>query len=160
MKQKQIAATIAAALTAANASRRDRLADESDVRAAMITALKTGVGHRMAATVPAAYKYAAHRTAVAAVACGDLVAIYVGTISANSGSSPVTWFGVPSIRHVETWHSALTYDTWPLDRARIVITRRQALAWHRASMERAYGPLPTRAETLALRAARLAQVTV
>ena len=108
----------------------------------------------MAATVPVAYKYSAHRTAVAAVAVGDLVAIYIGTISANSGSSPVTWFGAPSIRHIASWHSALTYRTWPLDHARIVITRRQARAWHRASMECEYGPLPTRAETLALRAAR------
>ena len=154
MTQKKIAETITAALMAANGSRRDRLAEVSDVRAAVHDALQTGVGHRMAATVPTAYKYAAHRTAVAAVAVGDLVAVYIGTISANSGSSPVTWIGVPSIRHVESWHSALTYSTWPLDRARIVITRRQARDWHRASREREYGPLPTRAETLALRAAR------
>lgn len=153
-KAATIAATITAALTAANGSRRDRLADVSDVRAAVNDALKNGVGHKMAATVPAAYKYSARRTAVAAVAVGDLVAIYVGTISANSGSSPVTWFGVPSVRHVAAWHSDLTYRTWPLDRARIVITRRQARVWHRTSMEREYGPLPTRAETLALRAAR------
>jgi len=159
MTQKQIAATIAAALTAANGSRRDRLADDSDIRSALHDALKTGVGHKMASTVPAAYKYSAHRTAVAAVAVGDLVAVYVGTISANSGSSPVTWIGVPSIRHVESWHDALTYGTWPLDHARIVITRRQAWAWHRASRVREFGPVPTRAETLALRAAR-AQGTV
>lgn len=154
MTQKQIAATITAALAAENRSRRDRLAEVSDVRAAVHDALQHGVGHRMAATVPAAYKYSAHRTAVAAVAVGDLVAVYIGTISANSGSSPVTWIGVPSIRHVESWHSALTYSTWPLDRARIVITRRQARAWHRASREREYGPLPTPAETIVLRAAR------
>ena len=158
MTQKQIAATITAALAAANGTRRERIAEQWDIRAAVLDALKVGVGYRMAATVPAAYKYAAHRTAVAAVACGDLVAIYVGTISANSGSSPVTWFGVPSVRHVEAWHSALTYGTWPLDRARIVITRRQARAWETASAEKEYGPRPTRAETLALRAAR-AQVT-
>jgi len=156
MTLKKITATIEAALTAANGSRRDRLAEAWEVRAAVATALKTGVGYRMAGTVPAAYKYAAHRTAVAAVAVGDLIAVYIGTISANNGSSPVTWFGVPSIRHVETWHSALTYDTWPLDRARIVITRRQARAWEKSSFEAEYGPRPTRAETLALRAARLA----
>jgi len=160
MTQKQISATITAALTAANGTRRDRLADESDIRSALHDALKTGVGHHMAATVPSSYKYSAHRTAVAAVAVGDLVAVYVGTISANSGSSPVTWFGVPSVRHVESWHDALTYSSWPLDHARIVITRRQARAWHRASRVREFGPVPTRAETLALRAARLAQVTV
>jgi len=159
MTQKQIAATIHAALTAANGSRHDRLAEPYDVRAAVTDALKTGVGYKMAQTVSGSYKYTAHRTAVAAVVCGDLVAIYIGTISANNGSSPVTWFGVPSVRHVESWHDALTYGTWPLDHARIVITRRQARAWHRASMEREYGPLPTRAEVLALRAARLAQVT-
>ena len=158
MTQKQIAATIHAALTAANGSRRDRLADQCDVRAAVTDALKTGVGHKMAATVPPAYKYSAHRTAVAAVVVGDLVAIYVGTISANNGHSPVTWFGVPSVRHVEAWHSALTYGTWPLDRARIVLTRRQARAWEKASAEAEYGPRPTRAEIVALRAAR-AQVT-
>ena len=158
MTQKKIAATIAAALTAANGSRRDRLADQCDVRAAVTDALKTGVGHKMAATVPPAYKYSAHRTAVAAVVVGDLVAIYVGTISANNGHSPVTWFGVPSVRHVEAWHSALTYGTWPLDRARIVLTRRQARAWEKASAEAEYGPRPTRAEIVALRAAR-AQVT-
>ena len=158
MTQKKIAATIAAALTAANGSRRDRLADQCDVRAAVTDALKTGVGHKMAATVPPAYKYSAHRTAVAAVVVGDLVAIYVGTISANNGHSPVTWFGVPSVRHVEAWHSALTYGTWPLDRARIVLTRRQARAWEKASAEAEHGPRPTRAETVALRAAR-AQVT-
>jgi len=152
MTQKKIEETITAALKAENGSRRDRLADAWDVRAAVNDALQTGVGHRMAATVPTAYKYAAHRTAVAAVAVGDLVAIYVGTISANSGSSPVTWLGVPSIRHVESWYSALTYGTWPLNSARIVITRRQARAWHRASREREYGPLPTRAETIVLRA--------
>ena len=158
MTQKQIAATIHAALTAANGSRRDRLADQCDVRAAVTDALKTGVGHKMAATVPPAYKYSAHRTAVAAVVVGDLVAIYVGTISANNGHSPVTWFGVPSVRHVEAWHSALTSGTWPLDRARIVLTRRQARAWEKASAEAEYGPRPTRAEIVALRAAR-AQVT-
>lgn len=158
MTQKQIAATITAALAAANGARRDRLADACDVRAVVHDALKVGVGHSMAATVPASYKYAAHRTAVAAVAVDDLVAIYVGTISANNGSSPVTWFGVPSIRHVESWYDALTYGTWPLDRARIVITRRQARAWEKASAEMEYGPRPTRAETLALRAARAAQV--
>ena len=160
MTLKKITATIGGALTAANGSRRERLADESDIRVAVHDALETGIGYRMAATVPAGYEYAAHRTAVAAVSVGDLVAVYVGTISANNGSSPVTWFGVPSVRHVESWHDALTYGTWPVDHARIVITRRQARAWHRASMEREYGPLPTRAETLALRAARLAQVTV
>lgn len=160
MTQKKIAATITAALRAANGSRRDRIAEPCDVRAAVFEALKNGVGHKMAATVPAAYKYTAHRTAVAAVAVGDLVAIYVGTISANNGSSPVTWFGVPSIRHVESWHDALTYSTWPLERARVVITRRQARAWEKASAEAEYGPRPTRAETLALRAARAAQVTV
>jgi len=159
MTQKQITATINAALTAANGSRRDRLADDSDIRSALQDALETGVGHKMASTVPAAYRYAAHRTAVAAVACGDLVAIYIGTISANNGSSPVTWFGVPSVRHVESWYDALTYGAWPLDRARIVITRRQARAWEKASAEKEYGPRPTRVETLALRAARLAQVT-
>lgn len=159
MTQKKIAATIQAALTAANGTRRDRLAEPCDVRAAVFEALKNGVGYRMAATVPPAYKYSAHRTAVAAVAVGDLVAIYVSTISANNGSSPVTWVGVPSIRHVEAWHSALTYGAWPLDRARIVITRRQALAWEKASAEMEHGPRPTRAETLALRAAR-AQVAV
>ena len=158
MTQKQIAATIHAALKSANGTRRDRLAETWEVRAAINDALKTGVGHEMAATVPAAYKYTAHRTAVAAVAVGDLVAIYVGTISANNGSSPVTWLGVPSVRHVESWHSALTYGTWPLDRARIVITRRQARAWEKASFEKEYGPRPTRAEIVALRAAR-AQVT-
>lgn len=160
MTQKKIAATITAALAAANGTRRDRLAEPCDVRAAVLDALKTGVGHKMAATVPPAYKYAAHRTAVAAVAVGDLVAIYIGTISANNGSSAVTWFGVPSIRHVKVWHSALTYGTWPLDRARIVITRRQALAWEKASAEAEYGPRPTRSETVALRDARAAQVTV
>ena len=159
MTQKKIAATITAALTAANGTRRDRLAEPWDVRAAVNDALKNGVGYRMPVTVPAAYKYAAYRTAVAAVAVGDLVAIYVGTISANNGSSPVTWFGVPSVRHVESWYDALTYGTWPLDRARIVITRRQARAWETASFEKEYGPRPTRAETLALRAAR-AQVAV
>jgi len=160
MTQKQIAATIAAALTAANGSRRERLADESDIRVAVHDALETGIGYRMAATVPAGYKYSAHRTAVAAVAVGDLVAVYIGTISANNGSSPVTWFGVPSVRHVESWHDALTYGTWPVDHARIVITRRQAWAWHRASRVREFGPVPTRAEVQALRAARLAPVTV
>ena len=160
MTQKQISATIGGALTAANGSRRDRLADDSDIRSAVHDALKTGVGHCMAGTVPSSYKYAANRTAVAAVACGDLVAIYVGTISANSGSSPVTWIGVPSIRHVESWHDALTYGTWPLDHARIVITRRQARAWEKASFEAEYGPRPTRAEVQAIRAARLAQDTV
>ena len=159
MTQKKIAATITAALRAANGDCRVRRAEPCDVRAAVLEALKNGVGYRMAATVPAAYQYAAHRTAVAAVVCGDLVAIYVGTISANHGSSPVTWFGVPSVRHVESWHSALTYGTWPLDRARIVITRRQALAWEKASAEMEYGPRPTRSETVALRAAR-AQVAV
>ena len=159
MTQKQIAATIDAALTAANGTRRDRIAETWEVRATVLEALKTGVGHKMAATVPAAYKYSAHRTAVAAVVVGDLVAIYVGTISANNGSSPVTWFGAPSTQHVETWHDALTYGTWPLDRARIVITRRQARDWEKASAEMEYGPRPTRAETLALRAAR-AQVAV
>jgi hypothetical protein len=72
----------------------------------------------------------------------------------------VTWIGVPSVRHVESWHDALTYSTWPLDRARIVITRRQARAWEKASFEAENGPRPTRAEVRALRAARLAQVTV
>ena len=157
MTQKQIAATITAALAAANGTRRDRIAEPWEVRAAVLDALRTGVGHKMAATVPASYKYAAHRTAVAAVAVGDLVAIYVSTISANSGSSPVTWFGVPSIRHVKAWYSALTYGTWPLDRARVVITRRQALAWKKASAEAEYGPRLTRAEVQSLRAARLAQ---
>ena len=159
MTQKKIAATITAALTAANGTRRDRIAEPCDVRAAVLDALKTGVGHRAAATVPPAYKYSAHRTAVAAVVCGDLVAIYVGTISANNGHSDVTWLGVPSVRHVKAWHDALTYGTWPLDRARIVITRRQARAWEKASAEAEYGPRPTRAETVALRAAR-AQVAV
>jgi hypothetical protein len=160
MTQKQIAATIAAALTAANGSRRDRLADDSDIRAAVIDALKTGVGHRMAATVPSAYKYPAYRTAVAAVSVGDLVAVYIGTISANNGSSPVTWIGVPSVRHVDSWHDALTYGTCPFDHARIVVTRRQARAWEKASFEAENGPRPTRAEVRAIRAARLAQVTV
>ena len=159
MTQKKIAATITAALAAANGTRRDRLAEPCDVRAAVTDALKVGVGYKMAQTVPAAYKYTAHRTAVAAVAVGDLVAIYVSTISANNGNSPVTWLGVPSIRHVESWHDALTYGTWPLDRARIVITRRQARAWEKASFEAQYGPRPTRAEIVALRAAR-AQVAV
>lgn len=159
MTQKKIAAIIDAALTAANGARRDRIADPCDVRAAVLDALKNGVGYRAAETVPRAYRYSAHRTAAAAVVCRDLIAIYVGTISANHGSSPVTWFGVPSIRHVESWHSALTYGTWPLDRARIVITRRQARAWEKNSAEMEYGPRPTRAETLALRAAR-AQVAV
>lgn len=159
MTQKKIAATITAALAAANGTRRDRIAEPWEVRAAINDALKNGVGYRMAATVPPAYKYSAHRTAVAAVAVGDLVAIYAGTISANNGSSPVTWLGVPSIKHVESWHSALTYGTWPLDRARIVITRRQARAWEKASWEVKYGPRPTRAEIVALRAARAAQVT-
>jgi hypothetical protein len=160
MTLKKITATIEAALTAANGSRRDRLADEWEVRAAVNDALKTGVGHKMAATVPAAYRYSAHRTAVAAVAVGDLVAVYVSTISANRGTSDVSWFSGSTILRLEKWYDALTYDTWPLDRARIVMTRRQARAWHRASMERAYGPLPTRTEAQALRAARLAQVTV
>ena len=160
MTLKKITATIAAALTAANGTRRDRLAEAWDIRAAVNDALKTGVGHKMAQTVPAAYKYPAYRTAVAAVAVGDLVAIYISTISANNGSSPVTWIGVPSIRHVEKWHEALTYSTWPLDRARSVITRRQARGWEKASFELENGPLPTRAEVRALRAARLAQVTV
>lgn len=154
MTQKKIAATIHAALQSANGTRRDRLAETWEVRAAVNDAMKNGVGYRAAATVPAAYKYTAHRTAVAAVAVGDLVAIYVSTISANNGSSPVTWFGVPSVRHVEAWHDALTYSTWPLDRARIVITRRQALRWEKASADAEYGPRPTRSETLALRAAR------
>ena len=44
MTQKKIAAIIDAALAAANGSRRDRLADASDVRAAVTDALKTGVG--------------------------------------------------------------------------------------------------------------------
>lgn len=158
MTQKKIAATITAALAAANGTRHDRLAEACDVRAAVNDALNNGVGYRMAQTVSGSYKYTAHRTAVAAVAVGDLVAIYVGTISANNGHSDVTWFGVPSIRHVKVWHSALTYGTWPLDRARIVITRRQALAWEKSSAEAQYGPRPTRAETLTLRAAR-AQVT-
>jgi hypothetical protein len=92
MTQKQITATIDAALKTANAFRRDRLADDSDVRAAVITALKTGVDHKMAPTVPAAYKYPASRTAVAAVAVGDLVAVYISTISANRGTSDVSWF--------------------------------------------------------------------
>lgn len=161
MTLKKITATIDAAVTAANGPRRDRLAEAWEVRAAVATALKTGVGYRMAPTVSSAYKYAAHRTAVAAVACGDLVAIYIGTISANEGSSPVTWIGVPSIRHVEQWHKALTYGTWPLDHARIVITRRQALGWEKASFELENGLRLTRAEVRALRAARLAQaVTV
>ena len=159
MTQKKIAATIHAALTAANGSRHDRLAEPCDVRAAVLDALKNGVGYKMAQTVSGSYKYTAHRTAVAAVVVGDLVAIYVSTISANSGSSPVTWFGVPSVRHVENWHDALTYGTWTLDRARIVLTRRQARAWEKASAEAEYGPRPTRSETLALRAAR-AQVAV
>ena len=159
MTQKKIAATIHAALTAANGTRRDRIAEPWEVRAAIKDALKTGVGYRMAQTVSGSYKYTAHRTAVAAVVVGDLVAIYVSTISANDGSSPVTWLGVPSIRHVKSWFEALTYGTWPLDRARIVITRRQARAWETASAEMEYGPRPTRAETLALRAAR-AQVAV
>jgi hypothetical protein len=73
MTLKKITATIEAALTAANGSRRDRLADEWEVRAAVNDALKTGVGHKMAATVPAAYRYSAHRTAVAAVAVGVLI---------------------------------------------------------------------------------------
>lgn len=157
MTQKKIAATITAALTAANGARHTRLAETWDVWAAVTDALKVGVGYRAAATVAPAYKYTAHRTAVAAVAVGDLVAIYVSTISANNGHSDVTWFGVPSVRHVENWHNALTYGTWPLDRARIVITRRQARAWEKASAEKEYGPRPTRAETLALRAERLAQ---
>jgi hypothetical protein len=160
MTLKKITATIDAALTAANGSRRDRLAEAWNVRESVIDALENGVGHRMAATVPSSYKYSAHRTAVAAVAVGDLVAIYIGTISANSGSSPVTWIGALSIRHVESWHDALTYGTWPLDHARIVITRRQAWAWHRASRVREFGPVPTRAEVRAIRAARLAQGTV
>jgi len=160
MTQKQITATIDAVLKTANGSRRERLADTADIRAAVYDALKTGVGYSMAQTVPAGYKYLAHRTAVAAVAVGDLVAVYVGTISANNGSSPVTWIGVPSIRHVESWHDALTYGTWPLDHARIVITRRQARAWEKALFEAEYGPRPTRAEVQAIRAARLAQDTV
>ena len=60
MTQKKIAATIQAALVAANGTRRDRLAEPGDVRSAVNDALKTGVGHKMAATVPAAYKYTAH----------------------------------------------------------------------------------------------------
>ena len=160
MTQKKIAATIHAALTAANGSRRDRIAEPCDVRAAVTDALNNGVGYKMAQTVSGSYKYTAHRTAVAAVAVGDLVAIYVATISANNGHSDVTWLGVPSVRHVKVWHSALTYGTWPLDRARIVITRRQALAWEKTSAEAEYGPRPTRSETVALRAARAAQVTV
>jgi len=160
MTQKQISATIDAALTAANGSRRDRLAEAWDVRAAVTTALKTGVGHRMAATVPAAYKYPAYRTAVAAVSVGDLVAVYIGAISANRGTSDVSWFSGSTILRLEKWYEALTYDTWPLDRARIVITRRQARAWEKASFETENGPRPTRAEVRAIRAARLAQVTV
>lgn len=160
MTLKKITAAIQTALTAANGNRRDRLADEWEVRAAVNDALKVGVGYRMAQTVPAAYKYTAHRTAVAAVACGDLVAIYVGTISANRGTSDVSWFSGSTILRLETWHDALTYDTWPLDRARIVLTRRQARAWEKFSFELENGPRPTRAEVLAIRAARLAQVTV
>ena len=161
MTRKQIAATITAALTAANGARRDRLAEAWDARAAVNDALKTGVGHKMAQTVPAAYKYPAYRTAVAAVAVGDLVAIYIGTISANRGTSDVSWFSGSTILRLENWHGALTYGTWPLDRARIVITRRQARAWEKASFETENGPRPTRAEVQALLAARLAQaVTV